>query len=708
MAFKKNKTAGGQGESERLTGAPKQADLPIYVFFILLTIYLLTTILVPMVSRSEYILHIGELEFPVSTFAGVLTSIGNTCIIFLVVFFKRMGFYTSLALLVVQIPLLLRTCFVMHNFLSLPGLFLDILTIIAIVLIYQRNRQIKRFRDVEMRHFAERQKASQRLFEQTVTALVNAVDAKDTYSHGHSLRVAEYSEMIAKRLKKDEDECRRIYYAALLHDVGKIGIPNHIINKKGKLTEEEFDIIKQHPVKGNAILSSISEYPYLSIGAHFHHERYDGGGYPDGIKGEDIPEIARIISVADAYDAMSSNRSYRDVIPQQLIREELVKGAGTQFDPRFAEVMLELIDKDPDYRMQEKPVADELAGRNSLKCGEDRSDMSDGIQVDQNTVSISMKVKRNDEFFGKGHGPALILFDSLDSRVHSNDETRVDLCYYEYAEIWLEGEALNKGVRKLSTKVVRESSDDARKGRSYVAYEIKAVKCLDHVLVTVDDGCTAREYTFALPDSSRYAYLCITGEQCEIFDVSINRAEEPVSVDSIERIADEISYIDGPVGDIPNLQVNNHRTAYSEGIPLTDRLVLKYHTMSLPTARLVWHCPYFVIYTSKDGKVNGEGYKEYALIRLDGESRNIDGSAKNKYITGKLDAFEGWEAWKEGNKKGFDSEAVFNKKSNVVYMKTENLGLSIRNNTSILDENDEVYVAITGDQCAVTNIRISR
>ena len=105
---------------------------------------------------------------------------------------------------------------------------------------------------------------------------------------------------------------------------------------------------------GNQILSSIVEYPYLSIGAHYHHERYDGHGYPNHLKGEEIPEIARIISVADAYDAMSSNRSYREAIPQKLVREEIVKGTGTQFDPVFAKIMLELIDQDVNYDMREK------------------------------------------------------------------------------------------------------------------------------------------------------------------------------------------------------------------------------------------------------------------------------------------------------------------------------------------------------------------
>ena len=126
-----------------------------------------------------------------------------------------------------------------------------------------------------------------------------------------------------------------------------------MINKPGRLTDEEFELIKTHPLKGAKILANISEKPELVKGARWHHERYDGTGYPDGRVGEDIPEEARIIAVADAYDAMTSNRSYRNAIPQHIVREELVKGIGTQFDPQFAEIMLHEIDLDKDYAMKD-------------------------------------------------------------------------------------------------------------------------------------------------------------------------------------------------------------------------------------------------------------------------------------------------------------------------------------------------------------------
>ncbi|WP_027203974.1 HD domain-containing phosphohydrolase [Butyrivibrio fibrisolvens] len=187
-----------------------------------------------------------------------------------------------------------------------------------------------------------------------VHTLADAIDAKDAYTKGHSGRVAEYSREIAKRYGYSEERQDEIYMIGLLHDVGKIGVPDAVINKPGRLTDEEFEKIKTHPGRGAKILQNIEEMPKLAIGARWHHERYDGRGYPDGLSGEDIPEEARIIAVADAYDAMTSNRSYRGIIPQDVVKSELEKGSGTQFDPRFAAIMLEIIKEDTDYKLHEQ------------------------------------------------------------------------------------------------------------------------------------------------------------------------------------------------------------------------------------------------------------------------------------------------------------------------------------------------------------------
>ena len=206
----------------------------------------------------------------------------------------------------------------------------------------------------QTRTVEERGKKLARLSQQIILTLAKTIDAKDKYTHGHSERVANYAKEIAGRMGLSESEQQSIYYMGLLHDIGKIGISDTIINKTGKLTEEEYQIIKTHPLIGEEILKTISEIPDVSVGARHHHERYDGNGYPDGIGGDDIPLAASIIGMADAYDAMTSNHSYRDILPQEVVRNEIVKGKGTQFEPKCAEIMLKIIDEDKEYQKREQ------------------------------------------------------------------------------------------------------------------------------------------------------------------------------------------------------------------------------------------------------------------------------------------------------------------------------------------------------------------
>lgn len=200
---------------------------------------------------------------------------------------------------------------------------------------------------------SENKERLNRLNANIVRALAYTIDAKDRYTSGHSQRVANYSMELAKRMGKSAEEQRLVYYAGLLHDVGKIRVPEDVINKPGKLTEEEFNQIKMHPISGYHILKDIYEDNRIAIGARYHHERYDGNGYPNGLAGENIPEIARIIGVADAYDAMASNRSYRAALPQEVVRSEIENGRGGQFDPVVADIMLQMMDEDPEYTMRQ-------------------------------------------------------------------------------------------------------------------------------------------------------------------------------------------------------------------------------------------------------------------------------------------------------------------------------------------------------------------
>lgn len=208
-----------------------------------------------------------------------------------------------------------------------------------------------------IREFQRKERESRERLDELNTNIIRAlaytIDAKDRYTSGHSQRVADYALAIAKRMGKTEEEQKIIYYAGLLHDIGKIRVPEELINKPGGLTEDEFNQIRVHPVSGYHILKDIHEDIRIAYGAKYHHERYDGKGYPNALEGENIPEIARIIGVADSYDAMASDRRYRDALPQEVIRSEFEKGRGTQFDKEIADIMIQMIDEDKDYTMRQ-------------------------------------------------------------------------------------------------------------------------------------------------------------------------------------------------------------------------------------------------------------------------------------------------------------------------------------------------------------------
>ena len=180
---------------------------------------------------------------------------------------------------------------------------------------------------------------------ESIEAIARTIDAKDTYTNGHSIRVGHYSRIIAEALGMQGDELENLYYIALLHDIGKIGIPDAILNKPGRLTDEEFAIMKSHTTKGAKILKDISTIPNIVEGAKYHHEKYGGGGYPEGLKGEEIPYIARIICCADCFDAMATKRVYKDPYPKEKIISEFERCKEIQFDPNIADVVIKLIEE---------------------------------------------------------------------------------------------------------------------------------------------------------------------------------------------------------------------------------------------------------------------------------------------------------------------------------------------------------------------------
>ncbi|MGB3960409.1 MAG: HD-GYP domain-containing protein, partial [bacterium] len=183
------------------------------------------------------------------------------------------------------------------------------------------------------------------LYIQTIKAIVAAVDAKDSYTRGHSDRVREMSVAIARELKLPEGEQEVIEYMALLHDTGKIGVSEAILNKPGRLTEEEYQVIKDHPVIGARIVSEVDFFKKASTIVRHHHEWYNGEGYPDGLQGEEISLGARIIAVADAFDAMTSERPYRRARSVEEALAELKANVGKQFDPRVVEAFVRLMQR---------------------------------------------------------------------------------------------------------------------------------------------------------------------------------------------------------------------------------------------------------------------------------------------------------------------------------------------------------------------------
>lgn len=217
--------------------------------------------------------------------------------------------------------------------LGIIGLILVVIMIIFFVILYIRVSKLLRLKEHDERMIVE-----------SIETFTGFIDAKDPYTNGHSQRVAQYTKLLVEALGYSEEDINRIYYIALLHDCGKIGIPDSILCKPERLNDEEYAVIKKHPILGADVLKNFTSIKGARKGVLYHHERYDGSGYPEGLKGEEIPDTARIICVADAVDAMNSDRCYRKKLSREKILSELKKNKGTQFDPEVCEKMISLIE----------------------------------------------------------------------------------------------------------------------------------------------------------------------------------------------------------------------------------------------------------------------------------------------------------------------------------------------------------------------------
>src|SRR3989440_8540418 len=206
-----------------------------------------------------------------------------------------------------------------------------------------------RGRGALLSEYGTRRRQQEESYVATIGALAAVLDAKDRYTEAHSRETAELAVKVGKRLGLQGEQRRLLEYGALLHDIGKIGIPGYILQKPGPLTPEEFAVMREHPAIGERILASVPFLAPLGPIVRAEHERWNGTGYPDGLKGEEIPIEGGIIHTCDAFHAMASDRSYRKALPSEEIVAELRKEAGHQFDPRVVDVMLELIEHEPPH-----------------------------------------------------------------------------------------------------------------------------------------------------------------------------------------------------------------------------------------------------------------------------------------------------------------------------------------------------------------------
>lgn len=588
---------------------------------------------------------------------------------------------------------------------SLTSISIAISAIVLYFLaLYDQNKVLTNAVETEIKNAREMREKSYELLHQTAEALASAVDANDKYTHGHSIRVAKYARKIAQLSGMKDEECQDVYLAGLLHDVGKIGIDNDIINNKGKLSDDDFAKVKRHSALGGEILSKIALAPSLSVGARYHHERYDGTGYPEGLKGDDIPKIARIIAVADAYDAMTSNRSYRDMIPQMYVREELVKGMGTQFDPNYAKIMLHLLDKDEEYLMKENR-SEEIFGADLVyEFDEYKSKVSAGIRITDCPVSITMQYKEIKD----GGMPTLLFYDSADARYYLDDDSLAgEMDFVEFASVGLDGDVATDFVRKMKLNTSKSDISKEMPDKLHRAV-VEMVKQEDHLLVKVTTDNRVDEVVLALYDASRYVYLALTGEYCNLVIQDVSVSEIPAEENYVPRIAEKKSYINGPSGDIPNIQVDGWWSACSETFEISDHMNVHFHTMSLPSSRRVWHCPIVVLFTSDDGTINGKNYEEIVSVRLDGEAWSENKEVTNYTSVSKDDSFDNWSIWKQKNKAGVNCRLVISRKEEGLYLLVEDSGLTTVNQTKLAKNIDNIYCYFTGDQCAITDVRIEK
>ena len=637
------------------------------------------------------------------------------------------------------------------------------LAVLGYFMYFQSKRHGDALAQAQLEMAQTRQKTTAHMLNESIETLSGTIDAKDRYTRGHSARVAAYSKRIAELAGMEPELCERVYHAGLLHDIGKIGIPGDIINKPGRLTDEEYNIIKSHPKRGSEILAGMGDMPYLAEGALYHHERFDGRGYPTGLSGYDIPTLGRIIAVADAYDAMTSDRSYRHYMPQAVVREQIYVGSGSQFDPQYAEIMLRMIDEDTDYRMHE--IAEDSQDRRldgEFDIQAFRTAHTPGIRVTEHPVTVTLKVHSSADAMtsaaagtagtvqptapdtgtvqpaagtvqptapGTGTAqPTVILFDSEDGMVAFNAEGQ---CtgrnhYREFAGIRCDGHTWTDQAKRLESGITAQSESAATAGigsadTASAATAVTTTSSADTMTVTASkldnnvnlticyDGRTINA-AVALPDSYSWLYLALTGERVVLSQIEVDYAEQEIKEEEFTRIDRAASPLeDKRTGDMPNIDCSSLYSAYTSGVNVgSRRICLRYEVGTYPEANRIWHSAIVVLYTSADGRVNGEGYRKLYTLRSNGEGRVSDSETRADTQKRLSDSFGGWEQWLKGNKLGAKCTMTAVRQGSRLFLTNLNQGVDLKSEIMLPFGDDvPVYVALTGELCTISDIHLS-
>lgn len=514
------------------------------------------------------------------------------------------------------------------------------------------NAAVQKAHEIEIQSFKTEQKRMKSIFGQAAEAMASVLERGDGAQKGRLQRIALTSRALASRAGKSEEDCDKVYYAGYCCDAG----------------EEALACVKAFPHLYETAMSVGKDYS------------------------ESVPEYSRIVTVAKDYDKMINDTT----IPAFFVRDYFIREAGRKYDPVYAKIAVQLLDSETNKGAFEK-AAEEM--NTELVCRNYRDEVTIGIPVLQNVNDITFDCATLDSD-AKFTVPSIILFDSSDVKVQKTRETIASHKYIEYGEAWFDAHCISTAARNMEIRNIKENS--GTDGH----YKITACRFEDHLLLKMQSPEKSFEVIVALPSASKSAYIGITGENVHIQNIKVEQTNQLTTENDIPRIAEKLNYINRIESDIPNVQIVKPLDEFTQGVEVKNGMKIYFHAQSLPDANLVWHCPYIILYASEDGKVYGKNYREYAMIKFDGEENGSNENAENEFVMKKTESFTNWEDWEEHNKAGYECMVEFIKNGSEVMLRTHNKGIFIQNTTRVRNGNKEVFVSFSGDQVALTDIRI--